>query len=207
MKIAFKVLIAVLVCVAAYLSYQVFAMYMARQNLFVMDPAYVYSAPPNADNALNVVAFVDYGCNFCREAHPVITQAVEEDGAIRYIPRPLFSMNAKSSAAAFMVYAAGRQGQFRQAHDYIIANYETLTPQNLEPFAGALNLDLEQLETDVASDEVQDLIAANTKMFRNLGGSSVPAYYMGDNLQLTSGEQTPEVQDFRNMFEEARQAR
>lgn len=203
----FRALVIFLSVVVTYLGYQTYKLYSAKQQISVIEEAYSYG-----QGDLTVVEFLNYSCVYCQQAHPVISEAIEQDGNIRYIPRPVFSVDPLGSAAAYMVYAAAQQGKFEQAHKYLIENISRFDPKQIEDthlpeFADSLGLDLEKLNRDLDGDVVKGLIARNASLFSSMGGYVTPTFYIGPSMQFIPKDQMPTSEDFVKMFDEARTIR
>jgi protein-disulfide isomerase len=196
-----NVIIVLALLASAYLAYDIFRLYTASREAH-MTPREYAIAPGITD--LDVVEFLDYSCKYCKEIHPTITQAVEKDGRVRYIPRPLASENEDSRRAAQFVYAAGKQGKFPEMHKALIENYRVLNDDVMAELAAQTGIDLEKAKHDMESKSIENLILRNANAFKNLGGDATPTFLIGTKLKYVPADRMPEVSDFLSMFQEAR---
>jgi protein-disulfide isomerase len=98
------------------------------------------------------VTLVEYGdlqCPYCREAHFVLQELLEETGdSVRFVFRhfPLLSLHPQAERAALAAEAAGDQGQFWQMHDALYESQDCLEDACLREYAEALNLEMGAFE-------------------------------------------------------------
>lgn len=185
---------------AAFLLLEIYQLTTARTALDDVEPGYGIM-PENAD--LTVVEFLDYSCHYCREVHPAIMEAVRRDGRVRYIPRPV-STNTEAAYAVFLVYSAGRQGKFMEAHNELMENYRAIDEEFVDDFAAQFNLNKDEFPAYI--DDIRKQLTENTRMYKNMGAAGTPAFAIGDTVFFTPQGQMPGTEDFLQMFEEARAA-
>jgi protein-disulfide isomerase len=196
-----NIIILLALLASAYLFYDIARLYTATRESEAMPRAYTIG-PERTD--LDVVEYLDYNCKYCKEAHPAITQAIEKDARARYIPRPLASESEDSKLAARLVYAAGKQGKFREMHNALMENYRVLNEDTLNDLAARTGIDLAQAKIDSASPEIEEIVKRNGTAFRKLGGRSTPTFFIGRKMKYIPQDRMPEVADFLSMFHEAR---
>lgn len=155
--------------------------------------------PEKAD--ISLVEFAIYTCPHCREVHETVLKAVKEDGNVRYVPRPLPSGQIGD---AQMAYAAGLQGKFMMAHSALLTDGRILDEGGLTAIGEMIGLDIEKLETDMKNGEVIDKVNHNIALFRELGGTHTPTFVIDKKRVFIPEGQMPSVQDFLDMFAEAR---
>lgn len=121
---------------------------------------------------VTLVEYADFQCPFCAQLSAVLAQLQstypsELRLVYRHFPligtpeQPLHDKAALSMQAA---EAAGRQGKFWEMHDLLFARQTEWADMSLEDFetwlldsAESLELDIDQFETDLHSDEVAQL--------------------------------------------------
>ncbi|MFN3700852.1 MAG: DsbA family protein [Alphaproteobacteria bacterium] len=199
-----KAFYAFLFALCAYLGFQVYDLYSARQSLTNIPEQYTIGSE---DYDLTVVKFMNYSCIYCQQAHPIIMEAITLDANVRLAPRPLLSSDPDGSAAAIIFYAAANQGKAAQAHNYLMQNGQNLTRERLTEIAEALELDVDQFVSDIDSKDTHNKAIANMRALARLGGTGVPTFFIGPNIMYMAQERMPTAQDFLNIFEEARASR
>jgi protein-disulfide isomerase len=159
-----------------------------------------------ADGKVTFVEFLDFECESCRAAYPVIEQLRQTyDGRVTFVAR-YFPLDAHFNArrAARAVEAAARQGQFEAMYQRM---YETQTewgeqqvPKDdvFRGFAADLGLDMAQWDADYASAEVEQRIQADVDDGTALGVTGTPSFF------LNGKPFTPEsVEDLTRALDEA----
>lgn len=198
---ALKLFYTFLVVLVGILAYHTYGIYDARSSLTNPPEAYVIG-PDDAD--LIVTEFLDYACPYCQTMHPTFKEAMEQDGNVQLAPRPLLSSNSDGSGAAYIFYAAGMNGKAEEAHNYLMTDGTNLTEERLPEIAEALGIDFEKFKEDLNSAEPRDQIAKNYKTFNTYGGTGTPTFFIGPDLVFLADEDMPTVQDFLELFDEAR---
>jgi protein-disulfide isomerase len=196
-----RIFFVIAALIAAFLCFNIYK--AATVNTAPYRVADTYAFGP-ADADLTVVEFLDYSCPYCRQVHPTIIAAIREDGKIRYIPRPLPSQDENSNFAAFLAYTAGLQGKFFEMHGALIEGYRTIDEAVLQDMAGTADVDLDRLNVDMKKSKAKDMLAENARLFAKIGTNATPTFIIGRDKVFVPEGKMPEVQDFLNMFNEAR---
>lgn len=185
----------------AFVGYKVFDLYQSRSSIANVEDGY-RTGSKNA--TLEVVEFLDYGCPYCREAHPTITEAVRRDGNVSYVPRPVAFLGPDSAYAAVVAYAAGEQGKFIEMHDVLIRNFEALSPETLPSIAAQAGVDAAALQKAIDNGGLENAVLENLDLFEKMGLNATPAFIIGEDTIYIPEGRMPEVQDFLDMFAKAR---
>lgn len=198
---AFRIFIACVALACAFLAFQIYGFSWARAHINDVPAGYA-GGPENAD--VTVVEFLDYACKNCKDAHPVLMQAIREDGNIRHIPRPMISATDAGDKYVRMAYAAGLQGKFMKVHEALITSYRVLDDTLRAEIAKNTGLDLERLKADEPSQTVSDLIAQNGKLYPYFYNPHLPNFVINGRIIFAPVTTTPTVQDFKQIFAQAR---
>ncbi len=124
---------------------------------------------------VTVVEFFDYRCGFCKRSLDAVRAALSRAG-VRLQMREYPILGEDSVRAARIALAAARQGAYGEAHFALMSHEGDYGEATVERIAADLGLDLEQLRADMASPEVEALIAANRAMASRLGVTGTPAF-------------------------------
>ena len=189
--------------VVAYLLYGIGFQYMTLRSVADVPVEHIQGNP---EGDLSVVEFLDYRCTYCKQAHPILMDAVARDGNIKLIIRPVVLVDPQSIFAARSVYAAALQGQFVAMHERLITEEGEITPEAVRLHAQSLGLDFDQLANDVSSPDVENFILQNHRVFAAVGTQATPTFVIGGKMQYVPEGQMPNVADFMAMFENARLA-
>lgn len=153
-----------------------------------------------------LVEFLDFECEGCRAAFPVVEDMREKYGdqvtfVARYFPLP-GHFNAERAARA--VESAGRQGKFEQMYHKMYETQASWGEQQVplddlfRQFAAEIGLDMEQYDADYVSDEVAARVQRDVEDGTALGVQGTPTFFLnGERFEPTS------VEDFDQALEEA----
>jgi protein-disulfide isomerase len=138
-------------------------------------------APPAEPPArVNVVLFSDFQCPYCarfaqpfRELQTNGVEGVETTVQFKNFPLP---MHPKAQLAHQAAMAAGEQGQFWPMHDLLFANLQRAQREDLLGYARQLDLDMVRFETDMDSERIKQMIAADVAEGSKLGVNGTPTY-------------------------------
>ena len=135
-------------------------------------------APP--PDAIHIVLYSDFQCPFCASFAPAIRRLQSEsiDGVnttIEFKNFPL-SFHANAQLAHQAAMAAKAQGKFWEMHDLLFANQRKVQRSDLLEYAKALGLDMDRFVTDLDSDRVKQMIAADVAEGTKLGVTGTPTY-------------------------------
>jgi len=177
-----------------------------------VDPNKVYNIPLTdaqvkgpKDAKVTIVEFSDFQCPFCKQATPLVDDALKaypKDVNLVFKQFPLTSIHPYALPAAKAAVAAGKQGKFWQMHDIMFENNTQLTQDKLKEYAGKIGLDVARWEKDVASPEVQAQIDRESQEARAADVTGTPTIFVGGKrLQNRSPD------GFKQAIEEAMKAK
>ncbi|MBE9129588.1 thioredoxin domain-containing protein [Coleofasciculus sp. LEGE 07092] len=134
-----------------------------------------------ANSTVLLVEFSDFQCPFCAQAHETVQQFMakhQDEVNLVYKHYPLSSIHSQSLSAAKAAWAASQQGKFWEYHDALFTQQDQLS----EPFyiatAKALNLDIEQFNSDRNSAAAEAAIQNDIQLAENLGIGGTPFFVM-----------------------------
>lgn len=182
-------------------AYHIITLHRSQSALGKIDRDYSIG---NEHANLHVVEFLDYGCGYCREAHPTITQAIAQDGKIIYSPRPVAFLGNTSAYAAKTVYAAAKHGKFEAMHNAIMDNFDAFSKQGLDIVAPIVELDSQTIQDTMSDEDIAQRLEKNEALFDKVGTGKTPTFIIGGKIIYVPEGQMPSVQDFIRMFAEAR---
>ncbi|MFK7839868.1 MAG: thioredoxin domain-containing protein [Bdellovibrionales bacterium] len=197
---AYRVFLALVLIVSAYFAFETIRFKFIQHSLVNADQEYVLGNP---DGDVTFVKFLDYSCIYCRDAHPIIEQALSQDGRVKFLPKPVAILGEDSRKAALLAYAAGKQGKFAEMHDAIMDNFRVISDRVIQDLALEIGADAQQLIADYNSDAVLEVFEKNVDSFRDYNMVATPTYAVGPNILFTPNDDIG-VQDFLKVFDEAR---
>lgn len=148
-----------------------------------------------ADGKVTFVEFLDFECEGCRAAFPVVEQLRSTYGdrvsfVVRYFPLP---GHVNGERAARAVEAAAQQGQFeamyRQMYETQTQWGEQQTPQDdaFRDLARKLGLDMTRWEADYTSPATKARIQTDIDDGTSLGVTGTPSFFLnGERLDPKS---------------------
>ncbi|SDQ86245.1 Thioredoxin [Chryseobacterium soldanellicola] len=128
-----------------------------------------------------LVEYGDYQCPYCGHAFPLVKKFVEEYGdEVAFVFRnfPLTDSHQYAMAAATIAEAAGKQGKFWEMHDLIYNNQNMLSENMLKECVAALNLDINKIENDITTSNLQDKIEADFEGGVRSGVNGTPSFFV-----------------------------
>ena len=78
--------------------------------------------------SVTITVFSDYQCPFCRELHQTLTRLMQRRADVRLVYRslPIQSIHPYARSAALGAECAAKGGRFREYHDYLFQNQDSL---------------------------------------------------------------------------------
>src|SRR5438128_8074585 len=145
----------------------------------------------SATAPLTLVQYGDYECPYTRQSTWVV-QAIQQQlgDRLRFIFRnfPLVEIHPHALHAALAAEAAAAQGKFWQMHDYIFHHQHTLEDANLEQFAEAVGLDLQQYARALADQRALARIEEDVEGGERSGVQGTPTFFINGVLYRGSWE-------------------
>lgn len=117
---------------------------------------------------LVVVEFLQYGCEYCKMIRPAVENAIANDNDLVYMPMPIDLGNETALNIAALAYAAGQQGKFLDAHQYLINYPNVEDPELPAKLAKSLGINEARLLKDQQSLEVRSIVKNNQTVANSL---------------------------------------
>ena len=141
--------------------------------------------------ALTLVQYGDYECPYTRQSTTVV-RAIQQQlrDQLRFVFRnfPLTEIHPHALHAALAAEAAAAQGKFWQMHDSIFHHQHTLEDANLEQFAEAVGLDLQQYARAMAEYRALARIEEDVAGGERSGVQGTPTFFINGVLYRGSWE-------------------
>jgi protein-disulfide isomerase len=145
-----------------------------------------------ATAAVTLVQYGDYECPYTRQSTTVVRAIQQQLGdQLRFVFRnfPLTTIHPHALHAAFAAETAATQGKFWEMHDYIFHHQHTLEDTDLEQFAGAVGLDIQQYARDMAELRSLARIEEDMEGGERSGVQGTPTFFINGILYRGSWEQ------------------
>jgi protein-disulfide isomerase len=144
-----------------------------------------------ATAAVTLVQYGDYECPYTRLSTTVVRAIQQQLGEqLRFVFRnfPLTEIHPHALHAALAAEAAAAQGKFWQMHDYIFHHQHTLEDTDLEQFAEAVGLDLQQYARALADQRALARIEEDVEGGERSGVQGTPTFFINGALYRGSWE-------------------
>ena len=145
-----------------------------------------------ASAAVTLVQYGDYECPYTRQSTTVVRAIQQQLGEqLRFVFRnfPLTEIHPHALHAALAAEAAAAQGKFWQMHDSIFHHQHTLEDADLEQFAEAVGLDLQQYALDIDDQRALGRIEEDVEGGERSGVQGTPTFFLNGALFRGSWEQ------------------
>lgn len=197
-----KVVLGLICILAVMLLFDTARLAWVRIGLFHAEAGYA-AGPKDAD--LKILQFVDYGDSRARALEPFLRDALRRDGHAVLIPRPVYTPgDEQSRKAAMLVYAAGAQGKFIEAHRALLSDFRAIDNKFLNDFAQALDLDALKLEQDLNDPALMKQIERNRTALRTLKSEVTPTFLFGPKVMVRIYKTYPDTSGFLALFKQGR---
>lgn len=139
----------------------------------------------NPEGNVTVVEFLDYKCAYCKKAHPEVAQLMESDDDIRYIVKEFPILGEQSvlgSRYALAVRAVAGDETYKEISDALMTLRADITDVSLARLSETFDLDHAAIEAEMASPEVEAVIARNRQLASALQINGTPSFIFGDQM-------------------------
>lgn len=144
-----------------------------------------------ATAAATLVQYGDYECPYTRLSTTIVRAIQQQLGEqLRFVFRnfPLTEIHPHALHAALAAEAAAAQGKFWEMHDYIFHHQHTLEDADLEQFAEAVGLDLQQYGRALADQLALARIEEDVEGGERSGVQGTPTFFINGALYRGSWE-------------------
>lgn len=155
------------------------------------------------DAALTVVEFMDYRCDACRNAHPVVQQAIAEFPDVRFTFRFLPVFGTPSVIEGQVALTAARHGHFAKAHEYLIARETPVTEDDIAAFATSIGQDPALFREEMRQEDNGRFFMRTINLAQVLGIPQTPAFVIGRRVFYPTVQDVT-IEDLRREINAAR---
>src|SRR3989344_5536021 len=159
----------------------------------------------NKESKITLIEYSDFQCPACASYYSIVKQVMDSYGdkivfAYRHFP---LSQHKNAELAAITAEAAGRQGKFWEMHDAIFNNQKEWSENSnakelFIKYAGDIGLNIEQLKSDMTSEELKNKVKSDLNSGISAGVNSTPTFFLnGKKISPQSYE------DFKNIIEQS----
>ena len=136
----------------------------------------------NPDGDVTIVEFFDYRCPYCRQVANLALDVAKADGNVRVIYKEYPILGPDSEVASRAAIAAAMQGRYAGFHKALMNDVQTVDRDSVMRLAKAMDLDVERLQADMQSDEVDQTIQRTRRLGQQLQIDGTPAFVVGTEV-------------------------
>src|SRR6056300_1452800 len=134
-------------------------------------------------NASKIIfEFVDYNCGYCLKFHEQVLSVLNEDLNTKLVIMQMPILGESSISFSKMVIAASFQNKFEEVHNYLYSSNRKSKMADILGDLFLMNIDIVQLEQDMNSEKVSDVILSHEQFVNKFKLNGTPAIIIGDTI-------------------------
>ena len=139
----------------------------------------------NPDGDITVVEFSDYNCGFCKRAHSAVAEFIQSDGNIRLVVKEFPILGPGSTIAGRAALASAMQSdsdKYEPFNDALMRHNGSHSEETVMKIAAEVGLDVEQLEVDMRSPDIDQMMQRTFELADKLSINGTPAFIIGNQV-------------------------
>jgi protein-disulfide isomerase len=163
----------------------------------------------NPEAKVQLIEYSDFQCPSCAFYEPIVQQLItdlEDQIYFTYRHFPLRSIHFNADLAARAAEAAGVQKKFWEMHDLLFENQSEWANndarKHFEGYALELNLDLDQFNKDIDSNEIKDKVKNQEKSALSMGALGTPTFFVNGDMISPNPQTLDEFKLIINQYQE-----
>ncbi len=154
----------------------------ANRNELAADGDTPYAGSREPD--VTIVEFFDYTCPYCRQAHPIVGELLNDDPKIRVALKEYPILSERAVLASRFALAVHRiaPDRYLAFHDALYSTRGALDEATIFRLAGETGIDLERLGRVAQSDEIGSQLQRTARLAQAVGVDGTPAFIIGDEF-------------------------
>jgi protein-disulfide isomerase len=135
----------------------------------------------NTAGEITVVEFFDYSCGVCKRSSAELSPIMGKDKRIRFVYKDVSILGANSTELAKIAIAVGKisPSAYPAFHKELMS-IDRATPEKAFGLAELVGVSKQQIESLIKSGSVGAILEKNNQLFRELGLTGTPTFYIGD---------------------------
>lgn len=146
------------------------------------DALYHDADSPVLNNAgeITVVEFFDYNCGYCKRSSEELSPLIGKDKRIRFVYKDVSILGANSTELAKIAIAVGQisPNGYPAFHKELMS-MDRATPEKAIALAEMVGVTEKKIKSLMESGKVDSILAKNNQLFKDLGLTGTPAFYIG----------------------------
>lgn len=135
----------------------------------------------NPEGKVTLVEFTDFACTYCRHSVEDVEALIASNPQLKVVIRQLPIISPLSPDAARMGLAAAEQGKYAAFHKAMFMAGRPDKP-TIDAVARSVGIDLARAQRTMADPKVEEELARNIDLARQLGFNGTPSWVVGDTL-------------------------
>jgi len=140
----------------------------------------------NLQGDVTMVEFFDYNCAFCKRAMSDMLDLLKTDAKLRVVLKEFPVLGEGSVQAAQVAVAVRMQDKagkkYLEFHQKLLGGRGQADNARALAVAKEIGLDMDRLQKDMKSPEVEKTLQQDMKLAEALGLNGTPSYVIGDNV-------------------------
>jgi len=134
-------------------------------------------------NATKIIyEFVDYNCGYCLKFHQQVLSVLNEDQNTKLIIMQMPILGESSITFSKIAVAASFQNKFEEVHNYLYSSNRKSKMADILGDLFLMNIDIAQLEKDMNSEEVSNVILSHEQFVNDFKFNGTPAIIIGETI-------------------------
>ena len=186
-------------------SYFYFRSQMREGIADALSTSQLLSAINPEGSTLQIVAFIDYADDVTYKIYQTMKQAVEADGHVRVVLRPI-PREGDSYYMALFMDAAFRldTAKAKMLHDKMLARDYPPTFKYMKEVASELGMSVAKIEQEAKTEATRQNITDNVLLFRKIGFQTAPSFVIGHKGYKPNRENIAGINAWMLMMDDAR---
>jgi protein-disulfide isomerase len=140
----------------------------------------------NPNGNVTFVEFFDYNCGYCKRAMTDMLTLMKDDGNLKVVLKEFPVLGPGSVEAARVAVAVRMQDKagkkYLEFHQKLLGGRGQADNARALAVAKEIGLDMDRLQKDMKSPEVEKTLQQDMKLAEALGLNGTPSYVIGDNV-------------------------
>src|SRR4051812_17132499 len=140
----------------------------------------------NPNGNVTFVEFFDYNCGYCKRAMTDMLTLLKDDGNLKVVLKEFPVLGPGSVEAARVAVAVRMQDKagkkYLEFHQKLLGGRGQADNARALAVAKEIGLDMDRLQKDMKSPEVEKTLQQDMKLAEALGLNGTPSYVIGDNV-------------------------
>ena len=136
----------------------------------------------NKNAEKKIFEFVDYNCGYCLKFHNEIKEIIVNDPNLQLVIIQMPILGNMSYDLSKLALAAGLQNKFEEVHNYLYSSNRKSTMNDIFADLFLMDINLSQLELDIESEEIKNLLNSHKSYVNDFKFSGTPAIIIGNSI-------------------------